>query len=101
MTTHRLQIAPKKKTKAVILKGQRGLSIQFNMQGAAEEHKKTAKNLGVMLGYRLNFEKHIEFIRNKMEYKISDLPRMLPNIRGSPSRRRNIITGIIGGTCMD
>lgn len=62
--------------------------------------KRSIKYLGVMIDDKLTFKAHIEYIAEKAAKKISTLSRMLPNIGGPSSSKRQLLASVVVSTIL-
>lgn len=95
MREHGLEVAPNK-TEAAILRGPRKRDdIRFNIMGKSVAPKKELRYLGVVLSDKLNFGPHIRSVVEKAESSLASLSRIMPNVGGPSSRRREILYGVV------
>lgn len=62
--------------------------------------KRALKYLGVMVDDKLTFKAHIEYVADKAARKISALSRMLPNIGGPRSSKRQLLARVVSSTIL-
>ncbi|KAJ8967335.1 hypothetical protein NQ317_007980, partial [Molorchus minor] len=84
----KLELAPEK-TEAVIMKGpRRRQGIRFHLNDTVIEPRRAVKYLGVWLDDKGNFGEHVRRRANKAEERMAALNRLMPNINGPNSRKR-------------
>ncbi|KAJ8941510.1 hypothetical protein NQ314_010379 [Rhamnusium bicolor] len=83
MENHCLELAPQK-TEAVILKGPSG----------------AVKYLGITIDVRGSYGCHIINVAKKAENRAAGLMRIMPNIRGPSSGKREILCGVVHSTIL-
>lgn len=90
-----LQLAPQK-TEAVVLKGTRKKKwdFYFNLAGTQIPIKRELRYLGVIVNYRLTFGPHVQYICQKVEATCAALSRIMPNVGGPRSAKRQILYGV-------
>lgn len=94
MGKNQLEIAPEK-TKAAVLKGPRKWDFDFQLLGNRIVPKHELKYLGVVLNYKLTFTDHVKYITGKVEATQAALMKILPNIGGPGSKRREILYTVV------
>ena len=89
------------KTEAVILAGPRKFK-NFNISFGDENisTSPSIKYLGVLISRNLNFSDHIKFICEKTAIKISNLSKILPNMRGPNTAKRKILCSVAESTIL-
>ena len=70
------------KTTALIISNKRNLNINIQMNGFGIEVKDNNKYLGVFIDRKLNYNKHIEYLKQKTTSKIMKLPLIARNTWG-------------------
>lgn len=91
MTSHNLILAPDK-TEAVLLRGKKKRDeIYFELGGVRITPTKDVRYLGIIIDERGSFGKHIETVTAKAQEKISKLSRLMPNLGGPCSGRRQVL----------
>ncbi|KAJ8971054.1 hypothetical protein NQ317_018317 [Molorchus minor] len=84
------------KTEAIILKGKRKREhLNFNLQGTRIIPRKHITYLGVVIDEKITFTEHIKHTSKKADSKIAALTRILPNIGGPSSLKREVLCGVI------
>lgn len=100
MRNHRLRLAPKK-TEAVILSGPRKRDgIRFKLNGVSIEPSQSMKYLGVHFNEKGTFQTHVDEIVRKAEARVASLSRILPNIGGPSSSKRQLLNGVVNSTIL-
>lgn len=95
MISHKLRLAPEK-TEAIILKGTTGREhIEFHLNGVGIPPQKNLKYLGVTLDQRCTFGRHIVNVTRKAEERIAMLSRILPNVNGPRSSKREVLCSVM------
>lgn len=95
METNKLRLAPEK-TEAVILKGKRKRDgIQFAINGALITPKRNIRYLGIYLDDRGSFGEHVIQVTKKAESRLSKISRLMPNIKGPTSNKREVLCGVV------
>lgn len=95
MQRNKLELAPQK-TESVIMKGtRRKHNVCFKLRGVTIKVSKAIRYLGVMIGEYTSFDEHIKTVVRKAEEKIAKLVRVMPNIGGPKSTKRQIIYGAV------
>ncbi|KAJ8967271.1 hypothetical protein NQ317_000181 [Molorchus minor] len=89
-------MAPQK-TEAIILKGpwKQRAGVCFELDNATIEPARTIRYLGINFDDRGKFAKHIEKMVTKAEARIGSLTRIMPNIGGPKSCKREVIWGTV------
>ena len=70
------------KTTALLITKKKDKNLNIKMNGIAIELKDSVKYLGVILDEKLNYNKHIQYIKNKTTEKLSKMPLMTRNTWG-------------------
>lgn len=103
LTGHELELAPQK-TEAVILKGPRKRlhrnEVTFDCKGTTIHPKRAIKYLGIMLDDGLTFSEHIKKTVEKVEKRTASLSRIMPNIGGPTSCKREVLNSVIESTIL-
>lgn len=95
MIDNKLEIASSK-TEALIIKGPRKREdIIFTIGGSAVHPQKFMKYLGVWLDDKQRFNQHIRKTTEKAAKTAGALNRIMPNIGGMSSRRRELMHGVV------
>lgn len=95
MDINDLQIAPTK-TEAIVLRGSRKRDgICFEIKGNHIALKKELKYLGVFLGDRMSFDAHVKYVGGKAEASLGSLLRIMPNVGGPSSKKREVLYGVV------
>lgn len=91
MKANQLTLAANK-TEAVILKGPRKREhVKFKLAGVDVEPKKSLKYLGIFLDVQMNFGAHIKEAAAKADRTTARLSRIMPNIGGATSQKRELL----------
>ena len=95
MVHNKLELAPHK-TECVIMKGPRKKhEITFELRGTTIETSKAVRYLGVMIDKNTTFKEHVKMITRKAEEKVSKLARLMPNIGGPKTTKRQIMCNAV------
>lgn len=95
MLDNKLKLAPEK-TEAIILKGKRKRDgICFTIGSTEIYPRKTVRYLGVTLDEWGSYGHHVKNVVNKAENRTAILSRMMPNIGGPVSGKREVLCGVI------
>jgi hypothetical protein len=91
MAMNDLRIA-ENKTKAVLLKTQKGAKSVFFEVGEFRIYPSPAVNyLGVNIGQRISFKEHVKSVVNKARKTLSAIIMLLPNVRGPATNKRKVL----------
>lgn len=83
------------KTEAIILRGQRKRdSITFKIKGTIVRPSKQVKYLGITLDQQLTFREHVKKTVQKAEKQTAILTRLMPNVGGPGSYKRQALYGV-------
>nr|CAI5832218.1 unnamed protein product [Callosobruchus analis] len=95
MKEHDLELAPEK-SEAVILRGSRLKrdSITFQLRGVQLAPKKSLVYLGITLDNENTFGEHIKRVTAKAEKRVAILSRLMPNVGGPSSRKRELLCAV-------
>jgi hypothetical protein len=91
MAMNDLRIA-ENKTKAVLLKTQKGAKSVFFEVGEFRIYPSPAVNyLGVNIGQRISFKEHVKSVVNKARKTSRAISMLLPNVRGPATNKRKVL----------
>lgn len=92
---HQLELAPQK-TEAVLLSKRRKISrVFFDVEGVTVEPSNAVRYLGVWLDTKLTFACHVKKTIEKSEKTITALSRILPNVGGPSSSKRQLYCSVV------
>lgn len=95
MRKYKLRLAPHK-SEAVVLKGPRKRdNIVFTLDGIPIVPTGSVRYLGVVIDKNLSFGPHILKVVQKAKERMSGLTRVMPNIGGPSSKKREILAGVV------
>lgn len=95
MEFHQLELAPHK-TEAVVLKGpRRREGVACRLKDIEIRPKRAVKYLGVLLDDNGSFGEHIKWVANKAEERAATLSRIMPNIGGPSSKKREVLCAVV------
>lgn len=84
------------KTEALILKGPRKRQgITFRVGRGIIQHQKKIKYLGVVVDNKMMFGQHNIYATKKAEDRLAVLSRMMTNIGGPSSKKRQMLYGVV------
>nr|CAH7763873.1 unnamed protein product [Callosobruchus chinensis] len=94
-----LQLAPHK-MEGVVLRGlrQERKDVRFKIKDTVIILKKSVKYLGIIFDAESTFGEHIKHAARKPDAKTAILARIMPNISGLSSARRQLLYGIVQST---
>nr|CAI5852388.1 unnamed protein product [Callosobruchus analis] len=101
LTSRDLELAPQK-TESIILKGPRKgrEGIVFNLRSVPIVPSKTLKYLGITLDERLTYGEHIKATISKAERCVTALSRIMPNVGGPGSHKRQLLYTVVQSTLL-
>lgn len=100
MRDHHLELAPQK-TEAVILKGKRKRDgVYFRLRNTEIKPTNSVKYLGITIDQKMTFGEHIAGALEKAEKKVASLTRLMPNIGGPRSAKRQVLCSVISSTVL-
>nr|CAI5850898.1 unnamed protein product [Callosobruchus analis] len=101
MQDHHLELAPEK-TEAVILKGSRKKRafVKFNIKGILIKPSKSLVYLGISIDNEVCFGEHIKRATEKAQKKAAMLSRLMPNVGGPSTSKRQMLNTVVQSTLL-
>lgn len=92
---NQLELAPQKTEAALLTKRRKISKVTFEVEGVNIEPSNAVKYLGVWLDTKLTFACQVKKSIEKVEQTITDLSRLLPNLRGPSSSKRQLYSSVV------